>query len=104
MNRRKIYEYSLVHAVEYAYGSYLSGGQHPVTVVFLELDPELVDFNIHPAKREARFRDLSSLHQLVTGTLKEHLSSFAIPTHKHIKRYVVAAHVSLERHGLCIGS
>ena len=76
VNRRRIYEYSLVHAVEYAYGSYLPGGRHPVAFVFLDLNPELVDFNIHPAKREARFRDLPSLHQLVSGTLKEYLSSF----------------------------
>jgi DNA mismatch repair protein MutL len=54
----------------------MPGGQHPVAFVFLEMDPELVDFNIHPAKREARFRDLPSLHQLVTATLGEYLSSF----------------------------
>jgi len=76
VNRRRIYEYSLVHAVEYAYGSYLPGGRHPVAFVFLDLDPDLVDFNIHPAKREARFRDLPSLHQLVSGTLKEYLGGF----------------------------
>jgi DNA mismatch repair protein MutL len=76
VNRRRIFEYSLVHAVEYAYGGYMPGGQHPVAFVFLELDPQLVDFNIHPAKREARFRDLPALHQMITGTLREHLSSF----------------------------
>jgi DNA mismatch repair protein MutL len=76
VNRRRIYEYSLVHAVDYAYGNYMPGGRHPMVFVFLELDPELVDFNIHPAKREARFRDLPSLHQLISGTLKGYLSSF----------------------------
>ena len=76
VNRRRIFEYSLVHAVEHAYGRYMPGGQHPVAFLFLELDPELVDFNIHPAKREARFRDLPSLHQLITATLREYLSSF----------------------------
>jgi DNA mismatch repair protein MutL len=76
VNRRRIFDYSLVHAVEHAYGRYMPGGQHPAVFVFLELDPELVDFNIHPAKREARFRDPSALHQLITGTLREHLSSF----------------------------
>lgn len=82
VNRRRIYEYSLVHAVEYAYGSYMPGGRYPAAFVFLDLDPELVDFNIHPAKREARFRDLPSLHQLVSGTLKGYLSSFDL----HIPR------------------
>jgi len=76
VNRRRIFEYGLVHAVEHAYGSYMPGGQHPVAFVFLELDPELVDFNIHPAKREARFRDLPTLHQIISGTLREHLRSF----------------------------
>lgn len=76
VNRRRIFEYGLVHAVEYAYGGYMPGGQHPVAFVFLELDPGLVDFNIHPAKREARFRDLPGLHQLVTATLKSYLRGF----------------------------
>jgi DNA mismatch repair protein MutL len=76
VNRRRIFEYGLVHAVEHAYGSYMPGGQHPVAFVFLELDPELVDFNIHPAKREVRFRDLPAVHQVITGVLREHLSSF----------------------------
>jgi len=52
-----------------------------VAFVFLELDPELVDFNIHPAKREARFRDLPGLHQLLTAVLREHLSSFDLRAH-----------------------
>ena len=81
VNRRRIYEYSLLHAVEHAYGNYMPGGQHPVAFVFLELDPELVDFNIHPAKREARFRDLPGLHQLITAVLREHLSSFDLRAH-----------------------
>jgi DNA mismatch repair protein MutL len=76
VNRRRIFEYSLVHAAEHAYGAYMPGGQHPVAFVFLELDPQLVDFNIHPAKREARFRDLPALHQMITGTLREHLRTF----------------------------
>ncbi|UCF97227.1 MAG: DNA mismatch repair endonuclease MutL [Spirochaetaceae bacterium] len=76
VNRRRIFEYSLVHAVEYAFGRYLPGGQHPAAFVFLDLDPQLVDFNIHPAKREARFRDLPFLHRLISETLQEYLSSF----------------------------
>jgi len=76
VNRRRIFEYSLVHAVEYAYSAYMPGGQHPVVFVFLELDPGLVDFNIHPAKREARFRDLPAVHRLITASLREHLRSF----------------------------
>ena len=46
----------------------MPGGSHPVAFVFLEVDPALVDFNIHPAKKEARFRNLAELRQLVIGT------------------------------------
>jgi DNA mismatch repair protein MutL len=76
VNRRRIFEYTLVHAVEHAYGAYMPGGQHPVAFLFVEMDPEKVDFNIHPAKREARFRDLPGLHHTVTTALREHLSTY----------------------------
>jgi DNA mismatch repair protein MutL len=76
VNRRRIYEYGLIHAVEYAYSGYLPGGRFPAAFVFLELDPELVDFNIHPAKREARFRDLSPLHQAIVAVLKAFLRDY----------------------------
>jgi DNA mismatch repair protein MutL len=66
INRRRVSEYSLVQAVQYAYGSYLPGGRFPAAFIFAEVDPELVDFNIHPAKREARIKNLPDIHhQLV---------------------------------------
>ena len=66
VNRRRISEYSLVQAVQYAYGEYLPGGQFPAAFIFVNVDPELVDFNIHPAKREARIKNLPDIHhQLV---------------------------------------
>jgi len=76
VNRRRIQEYSLVHAVTYPYSAYLPGGRFPAAFVFLELNPETVDFNIHPAKREARFRNLPLLHQVIAGRLKKYLQSF----------------------------
>jgi DNA mismatch repair protein MutL len=66
LNRRRISEYSLVQAVQYAYGEYLPGGKFPAAFIFAEVDPALVDFNIHPAKREARIKNLPDIHhQLV---------------------------------------
>lgn len=76
VNRRRVWEYALVQAVQYAYSDYLHGGLYPVTYVFLEVDPELVDFNVHPAKSEVRFRDLSEIHRRIVTMLGGFLRSF----------------------------
>ena len=76
VNRRRIWEFALVQAIEYAYRDYLHGGLYPVAYLFLDVEPELVDFNIHPAKREARFRILPDIHRRVVGALSEFLRVF----------------------------
>jgi DNA mismatch repair protein MutL len=78
VNRRRIWEYALVQAVQYAYGEHLPGGSFPVAFVFLDVNPELVDFNVHPAKKEARFRDLPELHHRLVSVLKSSLGRFAL--------------------------
>ena len=78
VNRRRISDFSLLQAAEYAFGEYVPGGSHPVAFLFLEVDPALVDFNIHPAKKEARFRNLAELRQLVIGTLRGLLVGFGL--------------------------
>ncbi len=69
-NGRRIQEYSLVQAVEYGGQGYFPNGTYPVACVFINMKPELVDFNIHPAKKEARFYDISSLHHGLSSTIK----------------------------------
>jgi len=78
VNRRRITDFSLLQAVEYAFGQHVPGGSHPVAFLFLEVDPALVDFNIHPAKKEARFRNLAELRQLTIGTLRGLLADFGL--------------------------
>ncbi len=69
-NGRRIQEYSLVQAVEYGGQGFFPNGTYPVAAVFIKVRPDLVDFNIHPAKKEARFYDISSLHHGLSSTLK----------------------------------
>lgn len=76
VNRRRIWEYALVQAVEYAYRDYLHGGLYPTAYLFIEIQPELVDFNIHPAKREVRFRNLPEIHRRVVSVLSSFLAAF----------------------------
>lgn len=70
VNGRKIQEYSLVQAVEYGGQGYFPNGTYPVASVFIQIRADLVDFNIHPAKREARFSDISALHHGLSSTIK----------------------------------
>ena len=76
VNRRRVWEYALVQAVEYAYRDYLHGGLFPVAYLFLTVEPELVDFNIHPAKREVRFRNLPDIHHRIVDVLAGYLRTF----------------------------
>lgn len=57
VNGRPISARSLVYALEECYQGRLERGRHPIAVVDIAIDPELVDVNVHPAKREVRFRD-----------------------------------------------
>ena len=57
VNGRPITSRSLVFALEECYQGRLERGRHPVAVIDIGLDPELVDVNVHPTKREVRFRE-----------------------------------------------
>lgn len=70
VNSRPVDEYSIVQAVIYGYGELLPGGSYPYSAVFITDKSELVDFNIHPAKREVKIRNLSEIHHTVSSMLK----------------------------------
>lgn len=76
LNRRAIQDRSLAYAVTEAYRNRLMVGRYPVSVLMIELDPELVDVNVHPAKAEVRFREervlFRAVQKAVHATLAEH--------------------------------
>lgn len=69
VNGRRINEYGLVQAVCYASEGYFPNGGFPAAFVFLNVDPERVDFNIHPAKKEAKFEDYKEIHHSLSSTI-----------------------------------
>ena len=75
-NGRKIQEYALVQAVEYGGQGFFPNGTFPVAAVFIEINPESVDFNIHPAKKEARFSDISDLHHGLSSTIRSFFQTY----------------------------
>lgn len=81
VNGRPVEEYSLVQAICYGYAEKLPGGSYPYSVLFIEDDPELVDFNIHPAKKEVKLRNRAEIHHTVSSLVSRALPS-RIPTIK----------------------
>ena len=69
-NGRRIQEYSLVQAVEYGGQGFFPNGTYPIACVFVSINPKLIDFNIHPAKKEARFSDISDIHHGISSGLR----------------------------------
>ncbi|HEY6025367.1 MAG TPA: DNA mismatch repair endonuclease MutL, partial [Pseudolabrys sp.] len=74
VNGRPVRDKVLVGAVRAAYADYLPRDRHPVVALFVTLDAEAVDANVHPAKTEVRFRNAGLVRALIVHALKDGLA------------------------------
>jgi DNA mismatch repair protein MutL len=77
VNGRPVSDPVLRTAVRVAYRDVIAHGRHPVVALWLDLPPEELDVNVHPAKTELRFRDPAAVRSLVIGALSRVLSGAA---------------------------
>src|SRR5438270_3531168 len=74
VNGRPVRDRLMLGAVRAAYADYLPRDRHPVVALFVTLDPQEVDANVHPAKTEVRFRNAGLVRALIVHALKDGLA------------------------------
>ena len=78
VNGRIVKDKTISHALRMAYDGILHGHQHAAYLLFLEVDPENIDVNVHPTKHEIRFLNQREVHEFVRHFAKDTLSQFQI--------------------------
>ena len=75
VNGRPVKDRMLNGVIRAAYQDFLARDRHPMAALFVDLDPEYVDVNVHPAKTEVRFRDPANVRGLIIGALRHALAA-----------------------------
>lgn len=81
-NKRRIDEYGFIQALDYGATPFFPNGTHPVALAFLDVMPEAIDFNIHPAKKEARFSNFRDIHHALSSSASRFYKAHTIATLK----------------------
>jgi DNA mismatch repair protein MutL len=76
VNNRFIRSPYLNHAISASYEEYLGDGQHPVYFLYLDIDPDKIDVNIHPTKQEIKFEDERLIYNYIRVAVKHVLGKF----------------------------
>ena len=73
INGRFVRDKVVLHATQQGYSHLLPKGQHPALFLYLNMDPKLLDVNVHPSKAEVRFAFQQDVHQFISRSIREAL-------------------------------
>ncbi|MCZ6689260.1 MAG: DNA mismatch repair endonuclease MutL [Planctomycetota bacterium] len=91
---RPIRDKTVLHAVSEAYHTYLMKGRHAIAFIYLEPRAGEVDYNVHPTKAEARFRDPTAMHALIVESIRAVLEGDPERRDLHVPEMKVRSEVS----------
>src|SRR5213078_4878306 len=91
VNGRAIESGLITAAIREGYHTALMKGQYPVTFLFLNLDPAAVDVNVHPAKREVRFRDPTAVREAIVHSVQQTLEHGRVGWQEKFRSPVIAS-------------
>jgi DNA mismatch repair protein MutL len=97
VNGRAIESGLLTAALREGYHTALMKGQYPVTFLFLEIDPASVDVNVHPAKREVRFRDPTAVREAIVHSIQQTLERGRVGWQEKFRSPVIAPNAVPEK-------
>ena len=86
LNRRYIRDHALQHALTEAYRGLLMVGRYPLCFLRLDMPPNMVDVNVHPAKLEVRFQNGGQIYKQLLGTIREQFLSTDLTAKGHLSR------------------
>ncbi len=76
VNQRLVRNFLLSHTLENAYQGMITSGRYPTAVLFIEIDPSMIDVNVHPTKSDIRFSDSQTVARVVYQGVNSALASF----------------------------
>jgi len=98
VNQRNIFSKSLYHAILTGYRDLLPRGKFPWGIVFLSLPPDMVDVNVHPAKKEVRFSNEKQMYEFLYSAVYKTLNTgLVMPIYTDVKERIVTS--DTETHG-----
>ena len=93
INKRPVKDKLLSIAVKIAYQDFIPNGRYPLVYLFLEMDSDLVDVNVHPAKTEVRFKDSTLVRSAVISAIKQGIRNIGQQASSHLTDAITTAFI-----------
>jgi DNA mismatch repair protein MutL len=74
VNNRYVYDYKLAKVIEEQYNTILPINKHPVFILYIKINPALIDVNIHPTKQEIKFIEENKIYSLIANQIKKNIN------------------------------